>query len=483
MFCTNCGSSFENGLNFCTNCGAVVALNEVSSPQTQKQEDPQPQPTEPPHRPVESQPLKQGEAAEPRDPQPQPTQPAAQPQTQKQGQEAAEPRDPQPQPTQPAAQPQTQKQEDPQPQPTEPPHRPVESQPLKQGEAAEEAEPQGPSGAPPPPIEKVAPEQPKQQQVYYQPPIQGADKFRSDVKPVVQKTEPVPHRENDDHQQTSVSQQPVFVQPVYQTSVNTIPKRKRHVGLYVLLCILILLAGLIFYVLGSLFFFPPKDLGVRYTPADYASVVKKIGMQKDKAPTTGDIGDYKYVYSGSKNLDAMFTQEELTAWLNEGRPSYFALKNTQIRINKDNTVEVSGKVNFDTVKYIIAKNIPNVDWKKVPIPIPSKANVYVKSNDPGAIVSAAVSSADEGKTPYIPGGSIISANIGLIPVPISVLSNNNLSIIISTIKTIIEKDLPGVRIDKLEVLDGKIHFVGQIPEKMERRYSAADAPASAAGYA
>jgi hypothetical protein len=242
--------------------------------------------------------------------------------------------------------------------------------------------------------------------------------------------------------------------PAYQVPAGAKPKKKRHVGLYVLLCILILLAGIIAYMLGSLFFFPPKDLGVKYTPADYASVVKKIGINKDKAPTTGSLGDYKYVYSGTKYLDALFTQEELTAWLNEGRPSYFALKKTQVKINKDGTVEASGEVNFDVAKYIVSKNIAGVDWKQVPIPIPSKANAYVKSG--GSVTN---------NLPNLVG---LSGSIGAIPMPSSALNKSNVNMIDNDIKTIIENGLPGVKIDKIEVIGNKIHFAGQIPAKMER---------------
>lgn len=246
--------------------------------------------------------------------------------------------------------------------------------------------------------------------------------------------------------------------PVNQTYIPSTPlprpKKKLPIGRIVTLSILAILIGSILYFIGTLFWFPPKDLGVKYTKADFDSAVKKIGIVKDTAPLKGALGDYKYVYSGSKHLDVEFTQQELTAWLNEGRPSYFALKKVQIKLNKDGTAEASAEVNLDNVKYIVNKNIPNADWSSIPIPIPSKANIYVKSS--GSVTNNIFSL------------SGVNANIGVAPIPGNLLTTNNVNVLEDTIKTVIEKEIPTTKIEKIELVNCKIHSVGTIPAKMER---------------
>ena len=63
-----------------------------------------------------------------------------------------------------------------------------------------------------------------------------------------------------------------------------------------------------------------------------SGLIKKLNYIKDAAPTSGIEDDYTYVYGALTNVDVEFTSEELTAFFNENRPSYYALKNVQIKI-------------------------------------------------------------------------------------------------------------------------------------------------------
>lgn len=113
------------------------------------------------------------------------------------------------------------------------------------------------------------------------------------------------------------------------------------------LLIFILVLALMIIALG--FLFPgllwTKNLGIKYTQEDYDSMITKLEYIKDAVPT-GDIGDYTYVYGPLKDVNVSFTSEELTAFFNVNRPSYYALKNVQIKIN-EKTLEVSTSANVD----------------------------------------------------------------------------------------------------------------------------------------
>jgi len=125
-----------------------------------------------------------------------------------------------------------------------------------------------------------------------------------------------------------------------------------------------------------------KTLGVKYTQADYNSIMDKLHYTEDDAPT-GDSKDlYNYIYGPATSVDTQFTSEELTAFFNENRPSYYPLKNVQVKINTDGTIEFSSSTNVDYFlnnilggKYTreqIENEIPAVGI------LPDNVNIYVK---------------------------------------------------------------------------------------------------------
>jgi len=69
--------------------------------------------------------------------------------------------------------------------------------------------------------------------------------------------------------------------------------------------------------------------------------VKKIDYTKDTAPDTGAKKDFKYVYGPLKAVNTSLTNEEVTSFFNINRPSYFPLKNVQVRIAKSPTLMVN----------------------------------------------------------------------------------------------------------------------------------------------
>jgi len=84
----------------------------------------------------------------------------------------------------------------------------------------------------------------------------------------------------------------------------------------------------------------PRDLGVRWTPADYQSVYQKTHVEHSApelhcltCPTT---------YSGKQPVGDRFTDCEISAWLSTQNAKHGPLRDVQVRFNADGTGELSG---------------------------------------------------------------------------------------------------------------------------------------------
>lgn len=76
----------------------------------------------------------------------------------------------------------------------------------------------------------------------------------------------------------------------------------------------------------------------------YESALSKLKFKTDAAPTKGKAEDYNNIYGEVNKIDTKLTEQELTALSNYNRPSYNAVKNVQIQINSDNTVNFSADI-------------------------------------------------------------------------------------------------------------------------------------------
>jgi len=142
--------------------------------------------------------------------------------------------------------------------------------------------------------------------------------------------------------------------------------------------IAIIVVGLGFALPGLLW---TRNLGVSYSQADYDSAVSKLKYIKDSAPTTGEESEYAYSYGAPVDVNTSFTSAEITAFFNINRPSYYAVKNVEVKINQDGSIEASGSVNVDYVlTEILGGKFTRSDIvKKIPALgiLPSNVNIYL----------------------------------------------------------------------------------------------------------
>ncbi|MEM3374303.1 MAG: hypothetical protein QXE31_03720 [Candidatus Woesearchaeota archaeon] len=121
-------------------------------------------------------------------------------------------------------------------------------------------------------------------------------------------------------------------------------KKKLLIILSIIIIIpILLLAYFGFVPVLSELFNKPVDLGIRYTEQDLISAQQKSGVIKKDLPKN-TLTEKSIYYEGNNNVNTFFTSKELTAWANSPHWKYYPLKDVQIRINNDNTAEVSGRI-------------------------------------------------------------------------------------------------------------------------------------------
>jgi len=258
-------------------------------------------------------------------------------------------------------------------------------------------------------------------------------------------------------------QAPVYQQPVYQTqpaAVAAVKPKKRGGLIALLIIIIVLLAGFIavtFLVPGMV---RPVNLGVKSSLEDYQTAMDKVGLTRDETPTAGTIEDYQVVYSGSHAVDEALTSEELTSYVNENRPPYFAVKNVQIRINNDGTVEASGTLNTAYVfEHVLGGEYSMEDAQRA-LPmlglIPDNVNLYVKLS--GGVVNN-----------HVRGLDIDSVSVMGITIPNDLIDSNE-DFIVDTVDGLIARvnAKSGSNIEQLDFDNGKLNVKGTLPSYTER---------------
>ncbi len=202
-------------------------------------------------------------------------------------------------------------------------------------------------------------------------------------------------------------------------------------GLIAVIIIAVLAAGYFGFVPGvsdAMGTNKPRDLGVSYSQADYASGVAKVpGLELTRVE--GACVTCNYLSEGSVAVKDSFTEAEFTAMMNAQNNSKGPLRETQFKFNADGSVEASGLI---------------VDPQL-------NGAVYMK----GKIISA------EGKNVVI---DVDYAELGRLPLP-----DDQKKIAEDYAKQAIESYFnknPGTSINSLSVSEGSIVFDGTLPQKV-----------------
>lgn len=218
--------------------------------------------------------------------------------------------------------------------------------------------------------------------------------------------------------------------------------------LFIIIILIVLLAAAGWYLLK------PKALGVSYTQKDLDSIKQKVGVTF--APLPIDQATTKaIIVSGAHPVDQSFSSAELTAAVDNRHNdyAYFPFRNAQIRVNQDGTVEGSATINYqDAVNYLLTLGVSQKDITdgaaKFKIPN-TNLPVYLKAS--GAIIN---------NNSQI---SFSAASIANISVPEDLIKQFQPAIN-SLIESVIKSRQPSYNIEKLEVVNGAVHFKGTSPD-------------------
>jgi len=170
------------------------------------------------------------------------------------------------------------------------------------------------------------------------------------------------------------------------------------ITLFIIVALIVLVLGYFGFVPGLSHLFgsdKPRDLGIRYTQADYDSASQKNNVKIVTVSSAPNI-ESSIQWGGSHQVNNSFTSEEVTARINMNSANwaYFPAKDVQIKFNQDGSVEASGILLFDRLEgFAAATKVPQSDIQtvlqvfneykipKIPIPVYMKGNLTIKDNN------------------------------------------------------------------------------------------------------
>lgn len=199
----------------------------------------------------------------------------------------------------------------------------------------------------------------------------------------------------------------------------------------------------------------PKDLGVKYTKADYDAFSNKTNG--DIVPITTPVdAAHSISYEGKIDVNKDFSQQEISARLNYGQWKYMPVTNTQLRINPDGTVEFSANIMISRLSGFIAregagqwtmadvtKGLDFIKMVKIDLPVYMKFQAAVTNNNLS--------------------GAIESIQVGRFNVPLATVKADETANAI--FQAIISK-VPNFYAKSVTFSNGQMHYKGTIPAKM-----------------
>jgi len=173
-----------------------------------------------------------------------------------------------------------------------------------------------------------------------------------------------------------------------------VPKKKKRIGCFVFLFLFLLVIGLgLAWLMGKFTLIKPKDLGVRFTEADYASAVQKAGLSVSFDGKTGKeleqykkankgkklaIEDYEWTFSDVRRETLTLTPSEASALLSNIAPSFWWFSNVQVKAYPDGTMEGSSQLDLaGMLKTMLGEDI-EIEGLDIPGFLKTKVNVYSK---------------------------------------------------------------------------------------------------------
>ncbi len=249
-----------------------------------------------------------------------------------------------------------------------------------------------------------------------------------------------------------------------QTGIPVQPRKKRISVGKVILLLFSLVVLLVFWFVARSGFVPglakvvgadkPVNLGVKSTAAQSTAMLQKLGIRLDNQPAATDPAKYRKVYSGQVAINQDFTESEISALLNFNHVAFWAVKDAQVKISKDGTLEAAMLVKTSTFNIRRDGEVPTGVMRYLPAVLPDELPVYVK----GKIT---VAGSNQVRT------DIQALQIGRVTIPASVV-NAEVEKQANQYVNDRLRAIPGLSIQEISFQDGKVHFRGTWPKEFRR---------------
>lgn len=225
-------------------------------------------------------------------------------------------------------------------------------------------------------------------------------------------------------------------------------KKKIIKALIIILIILVIVYTAYMYFLKS-----TKDLGVIYTEKDYASLISKANVKIENLNGLNVLNliDGKFTVSDTTNVNASFTNEEITSIIDKANAETGPFYDIKIKFLEGNKMETTFKVNEDVLKYFESNPSLNAKineysyLKSMVLDTP----IYVKANLTGFTLKRLQ-------------GNIEQVNLGNVSMPAEVVKEAE-NILIPMVNTIIGK-VNGFEIENISTAADKFNFKGKVPK-------------------
>ncbi len=187
-------------------------------------------------------------------------------------------------------------------------------------------------------------------------------------------------------------------QPTSHYSSYPTPKHKIRYGLIILLIVIIAIVSIGVWFFGKLFFFKPRDLGVRYTPEDQEIALQKTKIQvtfdgitldemdeeeRKQISTNMSFDDFVWEYDDYIRESFVLSSSEATALLNSFMPAFGWVDHIQLKGHPDGIIESSFSLSFAVFEHLFGGTVDKdsgglLDSGKVNIY--SKGDFYIQEN-------------------------------------------------------------------------------------------------------
>ncbi|MFA6007250.1 MAG: hypothetical protein WC784_01215 [Candidatus Shapirobacteria bacterium] len=215
----------------------------------------------------------------------------------------------------------------------------------------------------------------------------------------------------------------------------------------------IVIIAVIVPVFVFLYFFSgsPRDLGVKYTPADYTQIHQEIGTEVVAATSSASIKD-SIQFSGQKEIKISLNSAEITAYFNADKYINNPLSQVQIKINPDGTGEASGILNLQKFVTFVSLTTSTDEVQKAIDKFHINANPPFYAKGTVTVVNNQVNF------------NFSQLEIGRIPVPENYVSENLGAVNNYATKTL--NSIPNLQVRSLTLSDSKVNLDATVPEKV-----------------